>query len=355
MHEKQSQRVGDESLAVQAGTINVTGISEERAHIIAQEVVQKEICRFTETAAEIARARVDQLRTEIIDRIKEVRIENLSAFEDPDVQMLLLESQAEYARSGEEHHFRVLADLIAMRCTNSVSGLEKSAIRSAVETVGRLPGSCIAAVTICWLMTDVKYTGPIESGRWLRTWAERHLAPFVANLPKSNKEYRYLESSGCITITHGFTANSIAGRMVRLYPGLFQAGLMDDDIPSPLMELFTRTRGHAEGMFFPCLGDSDKWQVNAIDEEAARELAALHTTDSGVIEQFANLLKSNALSANRDVETILRESHPAWGELLDRYADTLIASMRVNSVGAAIAHCNWSSTTGDKAPLSIWV
>ena len=103
MADTQRQRTGDDSVAIQSGngTIIKVGLTEVEAHEIFQKLLDREVAHFERLAHSLAHSiavtRLDQFRTELLTRIQSLERSNLSAFADPDVQMLIDDAQRGYS------------------------------------------------------------------------------------------------------------------------------------------------------------------------------------------------------------------------------------------------------------------
>ena len=120
---KSEQNAGDNSMQVQAGTVNnyynttttnIIGIDEERARNICKEEYAIAKANWTQEAQGIAQERVIALEDKLIPKMKQ-HDETLKIFGDPAFQFVLRKAQISAASSGEERDLDMLSELIVHR------------------------------------------------------------------------------------------------------------------------------------------------------------------------------------------------------------------------------------------------
>jgi len=351
VRDRQQQKVGEQSVAIQSAndTHYHAGTSEARAYEIAEHVAVSYLERFERTAYLVAASRVDQLRTELIDRISSLEQEHLKAFEEPDVQMLILEAQKGYARSGSPEQKGTLVDLVAARCAVETGSLRALAINGAVEAVTKLSRKAIDTVTIVWLATRFKYLRMVDRSV-LASWAETNLNPFAGSLTGSNTIYELLEATGCGAVSVlKFDLREILGKG---YLGIFQSGFSLNEISPEITSL------HDSGVriYVPTRypAEDGKYQIAFTDNSVARKALESHGVSEDLISTFCSTMEAHLLPVD-DIERILRGAHPAWAGVLDELTSTVASNFRLSVVGNAIAHCRFTNVTGDPVDLSIWI
>lgn len=351
--DRQVQRTSGADRAIQSGrdTHYHEGTSERRAWEIADYVVARELEKFEKAAYAVASARVEQLRTELIDRISSLETSSLEAFEDPDVQILISDAQKNFARSGKEEHRSALVDLIAMRCGAPSGSIQSTILREAVDAVPKLSASVIDAIVLIWHLTRVKQTS-IRDREEFAGMTRESVAPFVGALPQSNASYDLIESVGCGSRAIG--PSTIPMIMRHSYPALFVRGFRVEDLDQEL-----QVEGAAGDLAlyinsFDDPSSQDLRQVAFMDADMARDALREANYADSFIDKYVALYAQYA-HGDDEVENILRTLDPCWSKIIDTWNSTDISSIRLNSVGFAVAHCRWTNVTRQEADLSIWV
>lgn len=271
---------------------NYNGLSPAQAVEIAEQVVSRELARFSIEAQQEISRRVEAMRVELIERIGQFDKASLDAFRDPDVQALLGEAQVSYARSGRDDVRRTLVDLVVARCSASPGGLEAIVTAEAIEVVRKVTRGGMAILTVSFLVARVRNMA-INNLQDLDNWAARNILPFIDEVPANQAEYLHLVSSGTAQISLG--ERQIVPLLAETYPGVFQQGISQDEISPLLWELHEQ----AGNLFMPCLISEGTLQVAALDKEiAAQRIPA--TASPELREQYQSLLDSNLVPDRKD-------------------------------------------------------
>jgi hypothetical protein len=346
----QKQGGGDQSANLQAANdifvvnqVVNNGLTRTEARDICEALTRELMAELQAEARSVAIARTDEVVGDFIRKMQE-RGGNYNALRSPDTQYALLTVQREYARSGSQIHRELLTDLLVAKCQDRVGDFEDIVLTESIETVRKLTGRQVSALTVHWVIAETKNSS-ISDHDSLRTWTEVNIVPFLDSLPQSRAEYEHLVYCGCSSV--GFS-RPLAPTLKGCYPGIFQRGLHIGQIPA----IFGASP-YGLPLFRPCMNDHSKPEVAAIDEESARALAIAEGYDDKVGD-YAALLTHNTLD-DRAILALLSKIHPAWTTLAQNWEKTLLADISTTSVGTAIAHCNWARVTGQNEPLAIWM
>lgn len=112
MESKQIQKAGDGSQQIQAGTVNVYGITEARAREIFSEMNAIARQSYTQDAYDLALKRVGMFEELLMQKVEKVN-GLLEAFGDPSFQFLLTEAQRRAAASDRDADIEMLTELLA--------------------------------------------------------------------------------------------------------------------------------------------------------------------------------------------------------------------------------------------------
>ena len=170
---KSEQNAGDNSMQVQAGTVNnyynttttnIIGIDEERARNICKEEYAIAKANWTQEAQGIAQERVIALEDKLIPKMKQ-HDETLKIFGDPAFQFVLRKAQVSAAASGEERDLDMLSELIVHRAEQNGNRERTLGIAKAIEIIDQIPESSLIGLSIFYaISTYVPETHDVHQG-----------------------------------------------------------------------------------------------------------------------------------------------------------------------------------------------
>lgn len=145
----QTQKAGENSQLVQAGTVNIfNGIDEKRAREICSETYAIARRDFTADAYACANARVQQFENSLIPKMLQIETA-LSAFSDPAFQFLLASAQRTAAATERNADYDMLSELLICRIEKGQSRKTRAGISRAVEIVDKIDDDALCALTVC--------------------------------------------------------------------------------------------------------------------------------------------------------------------------------------------------------------
>lgn len=336
-----SQESGDGATNIQAGRdVVYKGLSPSEATEIAYTLFERNFPDLVRRAETTARERVEELVRQLIEKMTSSQT-SLDAFSDPDVQYSLMEAERDYARSGSEHLRNLLVDLLVARCSTGQSELQPIVLSESISAARKLSHGQIASLTLCWYF---RYTtnGTVGNHDALAA-AISKLEPLVRDSVTDSIQFSHMQYSA-VGKTEVLT-RSLESAISSIYPGLFQPGYSDGEIPETIA-----IPPYTPPLFTPCLNDRTKTQVNALNADVARRLAQENGVDP---DEYANLL-TYKLDESK-IGEIIDNLNPVAAELRNKWNNSNMNCFTLSSVGIAIAHTNWAHVTGDTSPLSIWV
>ena len=170
---KSEQNAGDNSMQVQAGTVNnyynttttnIIGIDEERARNICKEEYAIAKANWTQEAQGIAQERVIALEDKLIPKMKQ-HDETLKIFGDPAFQFVLRKAQISAASSGEERDLDMLSELIVHRAEQNGNRERTLGIVKSIEIIDQIPESSLIGLSIFYAITTyVPETHDVHQG-----------------------------------------------------------------------------------------------------------------------------------------------------------------------------------------------
>ncbi len=147
----QTQKGGDNSTQIQAGTINYIyqGITEEKAKEICRYECQKALQQWAQNAHDTANERISKLEEKVLPKMvkydKELRI-----FSDPSFQILLRKAQISAACSERDEDYEMLSDLLLHRAEQSDNRSRKLGIEKAIEVVDKVDEVALIALSLVY-------------------------------------------------------------------------------------------------------------------------------------------------------------------------------------------------------------
>lgn len=147
--DRQSQKAGDNSQLMQAGTINIynNGIDEKRAREICAETYAVARRDFTADAYACANERVQKFEDSLLPKIQQIE-GALSVFADPSFQFLLTSAQRTAAATEREADYDMLSELLVCRIAKGQARKNRAGISRAVEIINQIDDDALCALTV---------------------------------------------------------------------------------------------------------------------------------------------------------------------------------------------------------------
>lgn len=155
--DKQIQKAGENSLQIQAGSINITnvmGIDEKRAREIFNEMYVIARRDFSKDAYECANARVAQFEESLMPKILQID-GALEKFADPSFQFLITEAHKTAAATERVADYDLLSELLVHRIQKGEKNRKvRAGIARAVEIVDQIDDA-LCALTVSYTVTGL--------------------------------------------------------------------------------------------------------------------------------------------------------------------------------------------------------
>lgn len=347
LDKKQDQAVGDGASAIQAGgdiTIINAGITVSEARAIALDVAKATFYELSGVARDTAASRVEEITNQVIERLENEYPAGLQKAQDPDFQYSLLTVQKEFARNGDADLGSLLVDLLVDRSKQDQRDILQIVLNESLATAPKLTNSQLAALALIFLF---KYTQNTSVGNHdlFGTYLDSYVLPFADKLPKSAASYQHLEFAGCGTVLVG---PSLEEQLGDTYQGLFLNGFSSEEIVSRNLSI-----GPDSNLFVPCLNDSKKLQVKALNKEALKKQIEDKTLSAEDAAKLHTLFDERKMTPAQikakiiEIRGFMTQVFDAWTEIMQ--------SFTLTSVGMAIGHANIKRFTGEFAKLEIWI
>lgn len=347
LNKDQEQNVAQGSTAIQAGgNVTITGLTYTEVKNVALDVFKANFYELAGVAKEIARVRSEEITEAFLSKLQQENPDGFKKSNDPDFQYGLFTVQKEYARNGDKELGDLLVDLLVDRSKQEQRDILQIVLNESLITAPKLTDNHLAVLAVIFLF---KYTQSFNVGnhQMFAKYLDEHIAPFASKLVKNIACYQHLEFSGSGAIGLGkISLESILGKT---YQGLFLKGFEEKEITDKGISI-----GLDQRFFMPCLNDSSKLQVCAINKELldkALEAYAILAEDRVQIQALFNLGKMN----DSEIKDKCIEIRPYISNLFETWSESAMKNFTLTSVGIAIGHANIKRLVGEFTNLSIWI
>jgi len=347
MSDKQVQKSGDDSINIQAKSVNVqTGLTYLDVKHIALDVFKNNFEHLSIEAADIAKKRAEEITGKFLHELEQRNREALNQAQDPDFQYSLFTLQKEYAKSGDKDLGDLLVDILVERTKVDQRSLLQIVLNESLAVAPKLTTSQLCALSIIFSLKYTRYV-LMNSLNKLSHYLSHRLCPFTKDLPKSNASYQHLEFAGCGSISIG---SSKIHKIFKInYPGVFTKGFSKEDFENNIAQI-----SGSEKLLIPCLHDNSLFQFNASDFDVLKDKIKeeeINQTEYPKIEAFWK----KYLMSDEEIKKFLINKNKNMAIIYDVWKNTPMKNMTLTSVGIAIAHAYTRSKTGDSDDLSIWI
>lgn len=341
----QRQSAGDQSLNIQAATINVVGVTIDEVRQIALDLFRANFYELAGLARQEADRRARELIEEFLKASAPKPTEVAQAAADPDFQCALAQAEIQYARSGDEGLRRVLVDLLLKRAESNSDDLLRIVHNEAIQTAGKLTNSQLDVLTLVFLIIHTKRLK--LSG--LKDFSEfiGQLELFGQNLTTSMAPYQHIEYAGCGAINF-VTARTVGNAFGLSYPGLFSKGFSMEEINTSL-----QFQVPAEALC-PSLHEEQKFQFCGLNNQATEEVLKRCGLAMDKIERILKAQRDSVLPET-EIDRIVCRVHPFGARLISWWNESLAKSVRLTSVGIALAAANFTRRTNAPLDLRHWI
>jgi hypothetical protein len=351
MLDKQNQAASDGSTAIQAGG-NVTVINQgtpaSEVREIAREVCKSVLGEYTGLAIETARKRGEEITERLIEKLLLENPTAINQAQTPEFQDSLLTIQREHAKVGDEELAGLLVDLLVDQTKEASRSLLRNVLNEALRTAPRLSPNQIAALSALFILFNVTYEGA-NSLEELGKFLDQHLKPFASQLLRvSEASLSHLEFAGC-GIIQPLTSNTVEAAFGKIYSGLFQKGISQDEVEKMSLSPIAQT------LIIPCLNDSQKLQVGTLSDRILERRVKEQKISDEEAKKLLTLLQQGLMTPEQ-IQKKLLQIAVYLQPVFEKWEKMALKSFSLTVVGRAIAHANIKRTIeGPFAPLAVWV
>lgn len=352
--EKQNQSVEGSSTAIQAGgnvlVIN-TGVSAGEARQIALDVYRANSIEFQDKAIAISRQRVEEVTEKFFEKLSLENPAGINQARSPDFQDAMFTVQKEYAKADDKELGDLLVDLLVDRTKEKSRSILQIVLNESIHTAPKLTTAQTATLSVMFFLRYVRhnYVNNIEQ---LAAQLNSAIGSAALGFSTNASTFNHLVFTGCASPLP--MSQMLETIFVQTYPGLFTAGF--DRARLDLADISART---SSLMIIPCLDDSNRNQVAALNQDVFEEkitpLNLLEDEKGRLVALFSegmmlpDMVRSKLVLHAPFLEKIFASWLPVDGK------NAGLGQFHLTSVGMAIGHANIKRHIGEFAPLSIWI
>lgn len=341
------QEGGEKSTNLQGQSIVVNqGISYLDAKNIAIDVFKSNYLELSAKAADTAKQRAEELVDNFLNEVKERSPDAVQTMEDPGMQHAIFTAQKEYARTGDKDLSDMLVDILVDRASQVERNLKQIVLDESLNIVPKLTSSQMDSLTIIFIIKYSRNFG-INNLESFKNYLASYIKPFVSILSKENSLFQHLEFTGCGSISMG--SSNIQDVFSKTYKGIFCKGFTQEQLASSVPE-----HEKYQSLIIPCLNDSEKFQLAALDEEVLEEKAKPLNLTTEELNKLKPLLNNYQFNGG-ELKDLIKKQGDFMNDLFDVWDNSPLKNMTLTSVGIAIATANLRRKTGISVDLGIWI
>lgn len=346
--EVQRQDGGEGSTNYQAGQdIHVHGLTVEEARIVALDVFRSNAVELAGTAQAVAAGRAMQVVEDFMAKIEADMPERAGKLSDPDVQNAVFEAQVGFARSGEEELKSTLVNLLGRRVNEDDRNLRSLALNEAIISAPKLTEQQRRGLAWVYYIRGSR-PAPTQTVHDYFADLEGAVAALGVDIPRNSADYQHMEYVGVTALlltelTFGAAIHSGA-------EGFFTRGFAENDSdPALLLRLRESQLVHQS------VWDADLLQLSYSSDHDFEEIF----TRSGFKADLETLMRvgtTGRMSTEEAADAIV-EKIPGLAPIRDVWETVHNGpkSMRLSSVGLALANVYFVEATGHEMPLESWL
>lgn len=356
LNKNQDLQVDNGGIAVQGGgdvNIEVTNVGlnylevREVAKDVALNVFRENFPKLQGEAMLLASARGEAITEDFFSKLQIENPDGINQANSPDFQDALFTVQKEYAKAGDEELGQLLVDLLVDRTKELTRNTLQIVLNESLHVAPKLTSTHLSVLAIVFFF---RHTRNLSIGNLdlLNQYLTNHIKHFSELLPTKEGAFQHLQFTGCGSVSMGSISLEQIFRIT--YSGLFNNGFEE----KRLLELGITILGNDLNYFIPCLNDSTKLQVRAVEIESLKVQLVSNNATIENQQKIEQLFKENMMSDQEIKEKVLAAS-PFMESIFNAWASTKLQSFELTSVGIAIGHANIKRLSGEFSNLSIWI
>ncbi|MEJ1118868.1 LPO_1073/Vpar_1526 family protein [Phyllobacterium sp. CCNWLW109] len=346
MTDSQKGTAHGSATVIQSARDTIVGNSAEDMKLII-EALGDQMLKFASVAKETAQARLDKFEEMVLNRFAKMEDKYSSAFQDPDFQYLIGQSQRAYARSGEDYTAEILVDLIEQRALEPARNRLSLTLNDAVEKTAVLTASELAELSLIFAL---RYTlqPQIQTIADLGAYLSEVSKAFLSDVEEDSSSYTYLASHSCVSIE--ITALSLYEIINETYARICSNGA-DKSEYTPALNGMVEVLDTA--LLVPSQYDQGRFVLATNSMTHLRSI--LNPVGLGhLVEPLWNLQK-NFRMPQEELIIKLEKFFPEIRNLVAIWDHSPLKSCILTSTGIAIGYANYKRKCGFEPDLSVWI
>jgi len=345
----QKQQGGDSSTNLQGKSIVINqGITYTDAKEIALDVYKANFLQLSRDAADVARARAEELTDAFLSKLQAENESAVSELSKPGMQVAIYEAQKQYAKTGDKDLEGLLVDILVERASTPERSIHQIVLDESLAVAAKLTTEQMDALTVNFLISKTK-NNALLSLEAVNEYFDKDIIPFLSELTATSSCYEHLEYASCGSHLQVGNIHAVEQIFCTQYPGLFSKGFEAAHFESEIGPVLIY-----EKLLMPCFHDSSKLQINALDTDTLTKLLEPDSIPPDVSSKFHNMFNASLMN-NQEIKNYLLIAKPETNKLFDLWDNSSISKFVLTTVGIALAQANFRRRTGRKLDLSIWV
>lgn len=350
MAKKIDQQAGDNSTNLQVGGNLTIGVTATEARQIAMDVFKINFYELSEKALKTATDRAIKITDDFIDKFYTNYPHLDLKLENPAVQASMFTAQKEFAKNGDPILEDNLLSTLLHRIDSEERSLKQIVLDEALSIIPKLTTSQINVLT--FLFSGLySMSHEILNLEQLKIFINSKFANFYPDEIISFSYFSHFQFTGCCTVlAGGGTFISLEEIFIKKYAGLFSNGFTNEEFETIFGE---NIKNYNSGMFLSCLRDNTKKQFSCLTEKILDHQISEHGC-SNKASQLKSLFNKSTMSKD-EVKTYLIQLDPKMANIIETWGTNDMKSMRLTSVGIAIAIINYNRVTGENIQLDGYI
>lgn len=360
MSDKQVQKSGDDSVNIQAKSINIqTGLTYSDVKEIALDVFKSNFAQLSEVAAYTAKNRAEEITEKFLCKLANSNPNALNQAQEPDFQYSLLTVQKEYAKTGDKDLGDLLVDILVERTKTPKRSIRQIVLSESLKIAPKLTQDNLAALSVGFIILRT-FRFNILSLKSLEDYFKQTIEPLVPFLTKESTSYLHLNYTGCVLIST-MSFRLIGDIFLNKYPGIFYKGFSEEVITKLGLKIeeispyITKCLHNEELLQLdPYLANGLKLfkEKEKIPENLLYKITKM--TNTSFFKEIEHIQKKYIMN-HLEVQDYLKKTYPYFETLIDIWNNSLLGRMDLTTVGMAIGHANIKRVVGNFSDLGIWI
>jgi len=302
------------------------GINEEKAKEIALKVFVDNATTLVEDAKLKASERVNDFNNQLLSKISDT----LDILGDPGFQSILLKSQINYAKSGDNNQLELLLNLLGSRAKEKGRSLHQIAIDEAINIVDILTTDQINLMSLVFYCREVGFEKNDTLPLLFNNLDE--INPLFQSLANSTlQDIEHIQYSNCGDTTASKLV--LFDSIVKHNSHLFTHLISENEIS--LLSLTDQMKSD----FFIKNNDGNYRFSKSISELKKEFFNSHNSYQDNIVNEIFELIDNKTLDLEEIISTLLK-ANPSLIKLQDNLDKTRASLIKLNKVGRVIAYTN---------------